>query len=59
MENPNGQNEVKIIVPCCNDEELEIIYKAKDNKLASSVFKMMSDRVGIQVSFSEPKKGGD
>lgn len=59
MENPNGKNEVKLIIPCCNEEELEITYKAKDNKFASSVFKMMAERVGIPVTFSEPRKGGD
>jgi hypothetical protein len=61
MENPNGKNEVKLSVPCCNDEELEISFKTKETGFISEIFTTITKRIGLDVKVSSAvrKGGGD
>lgn len=65
MKNENGKNGIKIVIPCCNNEEVEITYKTEDNLFPYEIFKMISKRMGLQATLKQAdgdlhiEKGGD
>lgn len=65
MKNENGKNEVKIVIPCCNGEEAQIIYRTDDNLFPYEIFKTISKRMGLAATLKQEdgdlhiEKGGD
>jgi hypothetical protein len=67
MKNENGKNEIKITIPCCNEEEATISYKTSDNLFPYEIFKMLSKRIGLSATLKQAaddgsihiEKGGD
>lgn len=45
--NKNGKNVITIDIPCCDGDELQIVYKTDKNKMPFSAFKLIADRIGV------------
>lgn len=57
-QNPNGPNEVNIVIPCCDKGVLTINLKTVDNKPAAQAFKAIMTELGVDINYNETKKGG-